>query len=781
MRLYLSDMLVKAVGAPPSGGSPKGPSAPRMRLNLAPKTPGAATPGSGPQVVDCPLGAACPDGGKHQMGSQTLQEHQKQAQTQGMTGQKVGDESQGKESGKPGVPPGAANIGGVGSDQVQPPEPKQGTKPSTGHLQTVADEWRDWDNFYDSPRPSLESHLRNNGVTNEQDIDSLHSALKQKRKTKNDVTPPTRDVSSQADPTRQIGSQEVPVAPNAGDVDERQTLPEFEAPASDDAVGEPPSSKRRTLPDSVERLDPESKRQNVPNPMVADESMVPPDSKPMDHYKLSKIAKESGDEDLAKFHEGMARKRTEGMGSEDHKQLADQLHAEGLHEHAEYHAGIHQRVQEQQPESKVDQKSHEESMRDVHHEQRTKAAADLEAAKKKHEETKTKAENLRAKNAERQKAFEESKAAHEKAKAEGKAGKPPEKPKLEKEEKVPEKPELSAPESDADKLRHEGHTEKAKRLADIAESHLRGNTKLSSTERSRLERAHKMAVYHSNIGYTPTAAHKKELGEVEQAMSGLGVKEHHDEIRAAEDAKTTAAAAKAADKDRATAEKQQAKQAKAEEKQKAAEAKEQQKLAAKQPKPPQTSLDHARVADHKAKAQQLRANLESHMAQNPDMSPEERAKAENVLKELDKHEQMDMIPGADHEAELKELQQLAGTHGKKQFEESATGEDSNRSTFGNAGGYVLPMIHSGRALGTGLAASATSPYGAAGHIGPQVVSYGVTGATTAGHRLLHDAGQAAKDEKDIQEAFDKEKQEQERHAKQASGKGGNSVIGRGNQ
>lgn len=730
MRLYLSDTLVKAVGAPPSGGSPKGPSAPRMRLNLAPKTPGAATPGSGPQIVDCPLGAACPDGGKHQMGSQTLQEHQKQAQTQGMTGQKVGDESQGKDSGKPGVPPGAANIGGVGSDQVQPPEPKKGTKPSTDHLQT-----------------------------------------------KHDITPPTRD-ASQTDPTRQIGSKEIPAAPNAGDVDERQTLPEFEAAASDDAVGEPPSSKRRTLLDPVERLDPESKRQNVPNPLVADESSVPPDSKPMDHYRLSKIARESGDEDLAKFHEGMARKRTEGMGSEDHKKLADELHTEGLHDQAEYHAGIHQRVQEQQTEPKVDPKRHEESMRDVHHEQRTKAAADLEAANKKHEETKTKAESLKAKNAERQKAFEESKAAHEKAKAEGKAGKPPEKPKLEKEEKVPEKPELSAPESDADKLRHESHTEKAKRLADIAESHLRGNTTLSSTERSRLERAHKMAVYHSNIGYTPTAAHKKELGEVEQAMSGMGVKEHHDEVRAAEDAKTTAAAARAAEKDRAAAEKQQAK---TEEKQKTAEAKEQQKLAAKQPKPPQTSLDHARVADHKAKAQQLRANLESHIAQNPDMSPAERSKAENVLKELDKHEQLDMLPGVDQEAELKELQQLAGTHGKKQFEEDGPDEDKKRSTFGNAGGYVLPMIHSGRALGTGLAASATSPYGAAGHIGPQIVSYGVTGTTTAGHRLLHDAGQAAKDEKDVQEAFDKEKEAQERQARQASGKGGNSVIGRGNQ
>lgn len=732
--LYLSDMnksldLFKAAGTPPGGVKP--PS--------APKTPGAATAGSGPQVVDCPLGAACPDGGRHQMGSQKLQEHTQQAKAQMQTGEKVGDESAGKESGKPGVPPGAANIGGVGSDQVKrvPPPVKVGDPDQT---MNVADS----------------------------EVEETFSAKQYER-------------DPHGAKTRSYMQGHVEDEPQ---------------PPSPPPLPKKQSSGGQVAGQNLDR--PGMSTAQVPNPLVPDEASVPPSSKPMDHYKLAQVARESGDEDLAGFHEGMARKRTEGMGSEDHRKLAEELHAEGMHDQAEYHRGIHQRVGELGGESKeetpAESSKHEAAMRDVHHEARTKANADLESAKKKHEETKAKAEKIVAANKEKLSNYEAAKAEYEKKKAEAKAakdkstvkkvGKPPEKPKLEKEEKVPERPDLYEPEDEADKLRHESHTSKAKRLAEVAESHLKGNKDLSDEQRKRLERAHKMAVYHSNVGYTPTAAHKKELGDIESAMSSMGVKENHAKIAAAEDAKRTAEAAKQAEKDRSAAEKQQAKQAKVEEKNKAAEAKQQAKLAGQQPSPPQTDLDHARVADHKTKAQELRTNLESHMANNPGMSPEEKAKAERIMNELQKHEQMEMVPGSAHESELKELQKLAGEHGKKPYEaETGDGEaatSATRSTFGNAGGYVLPMLHSSRALGAGLAAAATSPYGAAGQIGPQIVNYGLSGATTAGHRLLHDAGQAAKDEKDIQAGLDKEK---DKLAKQAAREteGGNGVTGRGNQ
>lgn len=701
MNLYVSDIhksfLRKSEGTPPTGGVPK---------VAAPKTPGAATGGSGPQIVDCPLGGACPDGGKHQMGSTTLQEHTAQAQQGMQTGQKPGDESQGKESGKPGVPPGASNIGGVGSDQAIRTPPKTPGFPDT---------------------------------TQEVDVNDLTEL----------------------------------------DTSEGKKHEDFSAQAmqQDPHGAKKPSSGSEVA--GAQKMRPGMEQQDVPNPMVADEAAVSADSKPMDHYRLSQVAKESGDDELAKFHEGMARKRTEGMGSEDHRQLAEQLNAAGMHEAAAYHSNIHSRVSSLSGEEKTpDPAKHEDAMRDVHHEAKTKASQDLEAAKKKHEETKAKADKIRATNEEKLKQYESAKAEHEKAKAEAKATKkkpptPPKKPELEKEPKVADKPELVEPANDADKLRHEDHTSKAKRLADIAESHLKGNTKLSDNDKKRLERAHKMAVYHANIGYTPTAAHKKELGDVEHAMSGMNVKQHHDEVVAAEDAKKTATAAKQAEKDRSAQEKAKAKQEKV-------DAKEQEKLQAAQPKPPQTDLDHARVADHADKAKKLKANILSHMQDNKNMSPEQQAKATRILAELDKHENMTMLPTDEHTAELKELQGLAGETGKKPYspETETEGGESSRG-YSNPGGYVLPMLHTGRALGAGLAASATSPYGAAGHVGPQIVSYGSSGAITAGHRLLHDAGQAAKDEKDIKESLDKEKDAQEQRAKQASRR--NEVVGRGGQ
>lgn len=709
MRLYLSDMhksqdLWKA-GSPPSGGGRKGPS---MKLNLAPKTPGAATGGSGPQVVDCPLGGACPDGGRHQMGSKKLQQHTKQVQSQAQTGQKLGDESTGKDTSKPGVSPGTTNLGGLGSDQVEKPQPQRTPPPVPGH-----------DDEY-SPVTTGEFHTETVDVSQEEPKGHPDFSAREFEKDPHGAK------------TRSLFQGEVP----------------------DEPPGPPPLPQKPPMGNQVAgtKMDrPGMETKNVPNPMVPDEANVPPNSKPMDHYKLSQVARESGDEELAGFHENMARKRTEGMGSEDHRKLAEDLNAAGMHEQAKYHTGIHERVGElegKQKETTPEQaKKQEESMRDVHHEQRTKATSDLEAAKKKHEETKAKADKIKASNEEKLKKYEEDKAAHEKAKADAKTakdkstvkkvGKPPQKPKLDKEEKVPEKPDLYEPENDADKLRHEGHTDKAKRLADLAESHIKGNKNLTPEQKSRLERAHKMAVYHSNIGYTPTAAHKKELGDVESAISGMGIKQSHEEMTAAENAKKTAEATKQAEKDRAATEKQQAKQAKMDEKAQAQEAKQQAKMAGQQPQPPETDLDHARVADHKAKAQELRDNVESHMAANPDMSPDEKTRAEHILSELEKHEQLDMVPGSDHEGELKELQKLAGAHGKKKYEPEGDGGEGGGGV--DAGhNFAYNMLHQGRALGATAAAAATNPYGQAGQLGSAVPSYAVSGATSAGHHLLRD-------------------------------------------
>ena len=825
IRLYLSDNLCKSTGSPPTGGGPKGVS--------MPKTPGAAVGGSGPQTVDCPLGAACPDGGKHQMGSGKLKDHTERAQQAGKTGQTPGDESTGQPTDKPGVPPSAANIGGVGSDQVSSAQKVRKVNQVAGPLKNrpgdqrlqgrdyYVDQWQNWP-YANSTRPSLEEHLKRNGFRakdiqeahQEEGIDQFEARkptpvgtkggadktqidipgqFVNRAKSEHDKTqemsaaPEGMPPESDSKKTQEVGYQtygaelgdeghkqfatgKSPIVGHDENApDTAQTLREFPASAEEDTPNESEISQRKTLIDPVFNADPDKKRQKVPNPMVADESSVPVDSKPMDHYKLSQVARESGDEELAKFHEGMARKRTDGMGSEDHKKLSEQLHAEGMHDAANYHSGIHQRVQEDsgnkasvpmmitkdqhqqladlghskearnsmKPEEAheiLSEKKHESTMRDAHSEARTKATSDLEAAKKQHESTKAAADKIRSANEEKLKGYEAAKKQHESAKAEGKKVKPPKKPELEKEPKVPERPELSEPASDGDKLRHETHTSKAKRLADMAESHLKGNQNLSSGDRKRLEHAHKMATYHSNIGYTPTSAHKKELGDVEQAISGMGIKANHEEVAAAENAKKTAEASKQAEKDKAAADKQKA----SSEKQQAKQEKEQQKLKPVAPKPPQTDLDHARVADHQSRAKKLRGNIESHMAENAGMSPEDKTKHERILAELDKHENMDMLPTTDHQSELKELEKLAGAHGKKAYE-----PDSPDDSGGDSGPSAMGMLRAGNSMAAQSAGAITSWNGRAGAIPGQLVSYGVSGAASSGHRLLKDKKEEA--------------------------------------
>lgn len=739
IRLYLSDNLCKSTGSPPSGGGPKGVS--------MPKTPGAAVGGSSPQSVDCPLGAACPDGGKHQLGSGKLKDHTERAQQAGKTGQTPGDESTGQPTDKPGVPPSAANIGGVGSDQVKRQPPKVPGKTQI-----------------DIPGQFVNRAKSEHDKTQEMSAAPEGMPPESDSKKTQEVGYQTYGAELGDEGHKQFATGKSPIVGHDENApDTAQTLREFPASAEEDTPNESEISQRKTLIDPVFNADPDKKRQKVPNPMVADESSVPVDSKPMDHYKLSQVARESGDEELAKFHEGMARKRTDGMGSEDHKKLSEQLHAEGMHDAANYHAGIHQRVQEgsgnkasvpmmitkdqhqqladlghskearnsMKPEEAheiLSEKKHESTMRDAHSEARAKATSDLEAAKKQHESTKAAADKIRAANEEKLKGYEEAKKQHESAKTEGKKVKPPKKPELEKEPKVPERPELSEPENDGDKLRHETHTTKAKRLADMAESHLKGNQNLSSGDRKRLEHAHKMATYHSNIGYTPTSAHKKELGDVEQAISGMGIKSSHEEVAAAENAKKTAEASKQAEKDRAASEKQKA----SSEKQQAKQEKEQQKLKPVAPKPPQTDLDHARIADHQSRAKNLRANIESHMSGDAGMSPEDKTKHERILAELDKHENMEMLPTNDHQSELKELEKLSGKHGKKAYEPDSPDDSSG----GDSGPSAMGMLRAGNAMAAQSAGAITSWNGRAGAIPGQLVSYGVSGAASGGHRLL---------------------------------------------
>lgn len=886
MRLYLdlskSLDLMKAAGAPPTGGGAGGAS-------KLPNTPGAAVGGSGPELVECPLGD-----GKHEMGSTKQKEHFEQFQRQQQTGQKPGDESTGEATEKPGVPPGATNLGSVGAvEQPKPPAAAENDterhfpgglanrtdRPSSGAHGAAYDYYRDA--AMAQGTPEADEHLQNarnamdvlpgdkhadmvrrlknagmhkeaayqEGQMNEHKaaMSAMEPAKGKKAKGKKAADEAVNKVkaehaaanaskkpvptgstsekvgsaiaaSDQQEADAQVarlkgqvkqgpssinqppvGKEEVPqpsvkrLPPplHAGEgeagvtpvqtgefhteaVDPSQEQPQGHSDFSAQAFQQDPhGSKTRSMfqgatdEPSVGQFQrpelassglkghvagavttrPGMEQQEFANPMSASESQIPVNSQPMDHYRLSQVARESGDEEGAKFQEGMARKRTEGLGSEDHKELANQLHAAGMHEQAKYHEGIHQGATEGQKEvspekAQAAEAEHQGKMRDVHHEARSKAEKDLADAKDKHKKLQDKAEELKEKNKQALKDYEEKKAVHAMGKEMGNKSAAPKKPKLEKEPKVPEKPEISEPSNSHERLQHDTHTSRAKRVADLAESHLANNKDLSSGDRKRLERAHEMAVYHSNIGYTPTAQHKKELADAENAVSGMGIKQTHQEMQAEADKKNTEVAAKKAEKDRAATEKQQAKQQKLDEKKQTQQQKMDAQAQADQPQPPQTDLDHARVADHQSKAKKLRESLQQHMTQNPNMSPEDKNKASMILSELGKHEQLDMVPGKDHVAELKELQQLAGEHAQLPKDgEGGVGGTGGVTPTDVGGNYAMNMIHQGRALGHGLGASATNPHGAGGQLGSQVINYGVSGVAHAGHRLLHDSHQ----------------------------------------
>lgn len=832
IRLYLSDnMLRKSAGLP--------------------KTPGAATSGSGPQVVDCPLGAACPDGGKHQMGSQKLQEHTAQAQQKMQTGQTPGDESAGKETGNPAVPPGASNIGGVGSDKAEVHNPlalanrtdrpvvgahgaafdhyrnaalAQGTPEADQHLQNAR---ASMDALSDDKHADMVRRLKNAGMHKEaayqedqmrqqqEAMAAMNPKKGKKGKKTSPVEPPDR--SSPAPGLTPVNDEEGNLShyiklknnephefdPNGNPIEydaSGKPLGQPHGPYRDanyDYAQEQAAAKDKDKGWFQESRDEEPttasevgqfERQEVPNPMAGDKSAVPANSKPMDHYKLAQVARDSGDEELANFHEGLAKERMRGAGSEDHRALADELHKEGMHDQAAYHRGVYDRVQGSEDSARVagsgfldrkeaedaqsDQgkaalekldkqagdaeasKKHEAGMRDVHHEQRSKATQDLLDAQQAHEDLKAKAESLKQKNKEALDKYEQAKAEHAKAKSAGKKpGAAPKKPKLEKEEKVPEKPELARPSNEHEKLVHGEHTERARKVAEIAESHLKNNPNLSAGDRKRLERAHEMAVYHQNVGYTPTAAHKKELGDAEKVVSGMGLKDTHENMQAAEDQKQVASAEKQMQKDAATKQKFEAKQQAAQQKQ---QAKAEAAQAKAQPKPPQSTMDQVRVADHASRAQKLQQQIQEHLDNNMDMTPDERAKGEQIIQELDKHSKLDMVPGADHANELKELTKLAGPLGK-QYKPPSDGEygggmggggmgstnavGTNADRTQNRSGTATAAFNSGRHLGAGLAAAATSPTGGAGKIGTQVIDYGTSGVVAAGHHLLHHDGE----------------------------------------
>ncbi|NBU69901.1 MAG: hypothetical protein EBS53_00385 [Bacteroidetes bacterium] len=441
--------------------------------------------------------------------------------------------------------------------------------------------------------------------------------------------------------------------------------------------------------------DPSRRRQDTPNPLSAENA--PADSKPMDHYRLAQVAKELGDTEEADKHENLAIKRTDGWTSEQHKELADQLKAEGMADLAGRHYSIHEKVNA--PPAEEPAKPAEEV---------SSASTPSSEAKEKNAETGDKAKKLAEK--------------------------------LKQKKQKPQK----EPETEAEKLRHETHTDRAKDLAEAIKSHLDNNTELSDKDRKRAERAHAISMFHSDLKHVPTAAHKAELSEAEKAAKELGV---HEAYRTPGIAELDDLVEKKKQKESKAEAKKQAGEAKAEAKKQAGEAKAEAKKQAAQPKEPESELDHAKMHDHKGRAETLRDSVQSHLDNNPNLSDSEKEKARRMLGALEEHTNTDKVPSAAQSKALKELEKMAGDM-KKPYSESEEdggyaggggGEPPNRTASSSLFRDLLDAASSGYAGSAGMAQAAVSERGA-GQLGQQTVNYGITGAIASGHSLLHGVG-----------------------------------------
>lgn len=324
----------------------------------------------------------------------------------------------------------------------------------------------------------------------------------------------------------------------------------------------------------------------------------------------------------------------------------------------------------------------------VHREQSQKAAKMLVEATAKHEKTKAQMDKIKQQNSAKQKEYSEAKS----------AGKPAIKPKLAKEPKIEEKPEFYAPSNDAEKLQNENHSFRAKKVASNLESHLKSNSSLSPDKKKKLERAHKMAAFHANLMHVPTPAHKKELKDLEQYAKNLGADKPFGQE---ESGKKPAAPQGGSEQAEAV-------------------------------RPEVAAAQHS---DHSNRAKQLQDNINSHMQSNPNMGPAQKEHAQKVLEALQAHQNMQAPPNAQQMKELRDLHGMAGTM-QKPYQQPTTGGGDDEMQGVNMDNFALQQLQAGRQAGAGMAASATSPYGAAGQLGPQIVNYGINGATSAGHSLL---------------------------------------------
>lgn len=303
----------------------------------------------------------------------------------------------------------------------------------------------------------------------------------------------------------------------------------------------------------------------------------------------------------------------------------------------------------------------------------------------------------------------------------------PEKPKSKPRPKA-EDFDMKKPSSDSEKAEHSAYTQQAKTARENIQSHMDNNPDLSDEDREKLQAAHAALEAHEGSERMPT----KEQSAEAKKMHSVAGKHGKESYQSPEDK----AAAKQAEK---TATKP-----------------------ADEARAPETDIEKIQHADHKAKAQQMRDNIQSHMDaihSDENLSPEQKSsqleRLQQIHKTLEAHTQLEHLPTREQQSEMKELTKLASEHGKKPFEEGT--EDSPKKASApkssGSGKDWAAAFGRGAAVGSRIAESMRTGSGAAS--GTMAgVNAAAGGVVSAGDSLLRKPARGAMEQAKKQAELD---------------------------
>lgn len=440
---------------------------------------------------------------------------------------------------------------------------------------------------------------------------------------------------------------------------------------------------------------------------------------PLHHYKIAQQHGKTGATELEQWHKNLARKKAEEASPEDHFKIADQLKELGYHEDAAWHEKQGMNAQKRQ---QADGAAEDPDPADAPAEEDTKqqeAAADTEPPAEEEQQPKedTKQQEAAAKETNagkkaREKLRKEDPVAYDKAHKqrlkEHDAKKPSAPPPFQ--GVPPLKPESDTPAAKAKYKKERRAYDVAKRQHDAAKKKHAKDLHDWKMQRDEIDK--------DKVDPTEIKEHKKKLADEKKQQE-------------------------AAEKEKAAAE-------------------------AKKPRPPQSDLEEAQVADHAAKATELHQNIQSHLDNDDDMDPNVRKKLSQAQKILEKHKTQKTVPTEEEAAELKAITQVAGEQGKKPFEEAEEAEDFSQESSAKPTSSLPSLssvLNTASSVGGAIGSAAAAPEGG-GALGAMAITYAGRGVISGGHSLLSDtpAERKHKEYLDRQEA-----RKQSREAAKAEG------------